>query len=129
MHDSRSDAAGPADGRRSFAATADVLPGRQLAPRGAAGEFVESAEQARTPNALERPLTPREREVMTLVACGLRSSDVAERLCVSPETVRTHVHNAMGKLGSRTRAHAVAIALTTGQITYVGAPTTPDPQK
>jgi DNA-binding CsgD family transcriptional regulator len=62
------------------------------------------------------PLTQREREVMTLVASGLRSGDIAERLVLSPETIKSHVRNAMTKLGARTRAHAVAIALATGQI-------------
>jgi DNA-binding CsgD family transcriptional regulator len=41
---------------------------------------------------------------------------MAERLCVSPETIKSHVQNAMGKLGAHTRAHAVAIALVSGQI-------------
>jgi DNA-binding CsgD family transcriptional regulator len=61
-------------------------------------------------------LTDRERQVMTLVASGLQSGDIAERLFLSPETVKSHVHNAMGKLGAHTRAHAVAIALVNGQI-------------
>jgi DNA-binding CsgD family transcriptional regulator len=43
---------------------------------------------------------------------------MAELLFLSPETVKSHVHNAMGKLGVHTRAHAVAIALVTGQITW-----------
>jgi DNA-binding CsgD family transcriptional regulator len=63
-------------------------------------------------------LTDREREVMTLVASGLQSGDMAERLFLSPETVKSHVHNAMSKLGAHTRAHAVAIALVTGQISW-----------
>ncbi len=63
-------------------------------------------------------LTEREREVMTLVASGLQSGDIAGRLYLSPETVKSHVHNALGKLGAHTRAHAVAIALVTGQITW-----------
>lgn len=63
-------------------------------------------------------LSEREREVMTLVASGLQSSDIAGRLFLSPETVKSHVHNALGKLGAHTRAHAVAIALVTGQIVW-----------
>ena len=67
----------------------------------------------------DRPeLTEREREVMTLVAIGLQNRDMAERLFLSPETVKSHVRNAMTKLGSKTRAHAVAIALVTGQIPW-----------
>jgi DNA-binding CsgD family transcriptional regulator len=63
-------------------------------------------------------LSGREREVMTQVASGLQSAEIAERLFLSPETVKSHVHNALGKLGAHTRAHAVAIALVTGQITW-----------
>ena len=55
---------------------------------------------------------------MTLVASGHQTDDVAQRLFLAPETVKSHVHNALGKLGARTRAHAVAIALVTGQITW-----------
>ena len=62
-------------------------------------------------------LTKREREVMTLIAAGGHSSDVAGELSVSAETIKSHVQNALSKLGAHTRAHAVAIALVTGQIT------------
>jgi DNA-binding CsgD family transcriptional regulator len=63
-------------------------------------------------------LTDREREIMTLVASGLQSGDIAEQLFLSQETIKSHVHNAMGKLGAHTRAHAVAIALVRGQISW-----------
>jgi DNA-binding CsgD family transcriptional regulator len=107
-----------------FSATANVLPARHLSvfiPHDEA-----SAEQGKSatwaPVAVEGsgrlPLSERECEVMTLVASGLQSGDIAERLFLSPETVKSHVHNALGKLGAHTRAHAVAIALVTGQITW-----------
>jgi len=120
-----------------FSATANVLPARHLSvfipPDKASGEQGESA---LAHDATWRPvevegrgrleLTEREREVMTLVASGGHSDDVAERLFLSPETVKSHVHNAMGKLGAHTRAHAVAIALVTGQITWeIGGLSTP----
>jgi PAS domain S-box-containing protein len=57
-------------------------------------------------------LTPREREILHLVALGRSSPQIAAELVISPETVRTHVRNAMSKLGARTRAQLVAIALT-----------------
>jgi DNA-binding CsgD family transcriptional regulator len=113
-----------------FSATANVLPARHLsvfippdeASRGQAGD-APVLDAAWTPVMLEDggrlPLTEREREVMTLVASGLQSSDIAERLFLSPETVKSHVQNAMGKLGAHTRAHAVAIALVTGQISWL----------
>jgi PAS domain S-box-containing protein len=56
-------------------------------------------------------LTPREREVLSLVAFGHTSAQIAEQLVISTETVRTHVRNAMAKTGARTRAQLVAMAL------------------
>ena len=61
-------------------------------------------------------LSPREREVLDLLAQGLTGEEVAARLGLSPETVRTHVRNAMDKLEAHTRVHAVAIALRQGEI-------------
>ena len=61
-------------------------------------------------------LSPREREVLDLLAQGLNGEEVATRLVLSPETVRTHVRNAMEKLEASTRVHAVAIALRQGEI-------------
>ena len=56
-------------------------------------------------------LTPREREVLRLAADGLSSEKIGERLFLSPQTVRGHVGNAMGKLQAHTRTQAVATAL------------------
>ena len=61
-------------------------------------------------------LSPREREVLDLLSKGLNGEEVAVRLTLSPETVRTHVRNAMNKLEAQTRVHAVAIALRQGEI-------------
>jgi DNA-binding NarL/FixJ family response regulator len=64
----------------------------------------------------ETTLTPREREVVALLADGLSGEEAAERLVLSPETVRTHIRNAMAKLEAHTRAGAVAEALRRGEI-------------
>jgi DNA-binding CsgD family transcriptional regulator len=61
-------------------------------------------------------LSRREREVLDLLARGLTGVEIAERLYLSPETVRTHVRNAKTKLGASTRVHAVAIAIQNGDI-------------
>ncbi len=53
-------------------------------------------------------LTPREQEVLGLVAEGLNSAAIGQRLGISAATVRTHVEHAREKLGARTRAEAVA---------------------
>lgn len=56
-------------------------------------------------------LTPRERGVVSLIASGRETSEIARALYISPATVRTHVRNAMKKLGARTRAQLVAMAM------------------
>ena len=61
-------------------------------------------------------LSPREREVLDLLAEGLTGEEIAQRLFLSPETIRTHVRNAMDKLEAKTRVHAIAIALRQGEI-------------
>ena len=61
-------------------------------------------------------LSPREREVLDLLAKGLTGEEAATQLSLSPETIRTHVRNAMDKLEAHTRVHAVAIALRQGEI-------------
>src|SRR4051794_14742392 len=59
-------------------------------------------------------LTPREREVVALVALGLSNPDIAERLVISPATSKTHVSRAMLKLGARDRSQLVAFAFHAG---------------
>jgi DNA-binding NarL/FixJ family response regulator len=61
-------------------------------------------------------LSPREREILGLLSKGLSGEDAAKQLFLSSETVRTHVRNAMNKLGATTRVHAVALALQRGEI-------------
>ena len=58
-----------------------------------------------------REPSSREREVLALLAGGATDRQVAASLHLSPATVRTHVRNAKTKLGARTRAQAVALAL------------------
>ncbi|HEY6730881.1 MAG TPA: response regulator transcription factor [Solirubrobacterales bacterium] len=58
-----------------------------------------------------KALSAREAEILGLLAQGLTGEEIAQRLVLSPETVRTHVRNAMGKLEARTRTEAVVKAL------------------
>jgi PAS domain S-box-containing protein len=67
-------------------------------------------EEDDVPAAQHPPLTARESEVVRLVALGKTGTDIAADLHLSPETVRTHVRNAMAKTGTRTRAQLVATA-------------------
>jgi DNA-binding NarL/FixJ family response regulator len=77
---------------------------------------------ARLPN-----LSPREREIMHLMAEGGTAQDVGARVGVSVETVRTHVRNVIRKLQARNRVHAIAIALQRGDITIDSSETKASP--
>ncbi|HEY8980496.1 MAG TPA: response regulator transcription factor [Streptomyces sp.] len=61
-------------------------------------------------------LTVREREVLVQVAGGHTNDEIAERLEVSPLTVKTHVNRAMAKLGARDRAQLVVVAYESGLV-------------
>jgi two-component system, NarL family, nitrate/nitrite response regulator NarL len=61
--------------------------------------------------AIRSSLTPRESEVLLLLAEGLTQQDIAERLTISPRTVGTHIDHVLGKLGVHSRAQAVALLL------------------
>jgi DNA-binding CsgD family transcriptional regulator len=98
-----------------YGAFANVLPGVHVA-----AYFAEPGQAGR----LTRPprarragqLTRREQESLRLVAMGMTTTAAAGHLGISPETVRTHVRNAMNKLGARTRAQAIAVAMRDGEI-------------
>jgi PAS domain S-box-containing protein len=60
------------------------------------------------------PLTTREKEIVGRIALGEVTPEICAALHIAPDTVRTHVRNAMAKTGARTRAQLIAIALTEG---------------
>jgi DNA-binding CsgD family transcriptional regulator len=109
--------------RVSYAAHATTLEDRWLAlfvtlsarfqPSGA--ELIGPA-QFESRNGHEAKLTQREREVVRLVALGSNTRAIAAELHVSPDTIRSHVRNAMAKTGARTRAQLVALVLADGMI-------------
>ncbi len=67
-------------------------------------------------------LSPREREIMHLMAEGMTAEAIANEIIVSVETVRTHVRNVIRKLQARNRVHAIAIALERGEIALDSSP-------
>jgi DNA-binding NarL/FixJ family response regulator len=59
---------------------------------------------------LAMTLTTRERQVLALLASGLRDRQIATQLGLSENTIKTHTRNLLAKLGAHSRAHAIAIS-------------------
>jgi DNA-binding NarL/FixJ family response regulator len=91
------------------ARTAEAAELRQAVDAAAAQEsFVDPAVP---PKGSRGKLTRRQRELLQLLANGESTTVAARELDLSEETVKTHMKNAMARLGARNRTHAVAIAL------------------
>jgi DNA-binding CsgD family transcriptional regulator len=97
-----------------YSSRAHIEPGRHLAiwmfPPGVFED--PDREQPRT----HRVLTPREREVLGMVAMGMGSTWIAATLGVAPSTVDNHMRSCLEKLGARNRAHAIVLGLVRGEI-------------
>ena len=91
-----------------------------LGPAGhAIGMFGLAVPQARSSRTLPTPdrrLTPRQQEILGLLADGASTDHIAEQLHLSRETVRNHVRHILGRLGARSRLEAVAIGHRDGLI-------------
>jgi len=70
-----------------------------------------------SPEESRSPLTVRELEVLQLMSVGLANRDIATKLVVSIETVKSHVRSILAKLHTVSRAHAVAVGFRSGLVT------------
>jgi DNA-binding CsgD family transcriptional regulator len=98
--------------------TPELLPSRHLIALEAAGETNGDGNGSGrfSSHGAQREPTAREREVLDLLAEGATDDQIAAMLQLSPATVQSHVRSAKSKLGARTRAQAVAMALQRGLI-------------
>jgi PAS domain S-box-containing protein len=101
-----------------WAATSEFVTGQQLILFVALSTSRWGAHFRRSGPSHAEPVTlsPRECEIVRLVALGSTSPEIAAQLQIAHDTVRTHVRNAMGKLDARSRAHLVAKALGEGLV-------------
>ena len=85
-----------------------VQAGQKRIPPEVAAELAE--------HATDEELTPREIDVLRLIAAGNANKEVAGQLSIAEETVKSHVTNILAKLGAKDRTHAVTLALKRGII-------------
>jgi DNA-binding CsgD family transcriptional regulator len=99
-----------------YSAMANALPGQHVivfVPAGWPGDELIDIDDKATEAPAAR-LSPRERQVLDLIAAGADRQEIAQELTISAATVRTHVRNILRKLNARNRAHAIALAIRYG---------------
>ena len=105
-----------ADPAAIAAAAHSLAQGLVVLDRDVAAELLLAAAPDHTADALVEPLTPREHEVLQLLAEGLTNRAIAQRLEISEHTVKFHVNAILGKLAAQSRTDAVMRATRLGLI-------------
>jgi PAS domain S-box-containing protein len=99
-----------------WAATSEIVTGRRLVLFVVLSTSRWGRQFRRAPDEEAGVLSEREREIVRLVALGNTGPEIADELLIAHGTVRTHIRNAMTKVGARSRAHLVAKALGDGLV-------------
>ena len=107
----------PSPEPRQLAAALEAVVRELVVLNSEAGSPMRSATSRAAPaDELTEPLTPREREVLRLLASGLGNKEIAAKLNISEHTAKFHVASILGKLGAASRAEAVSIGMRNGLI-------------
>lgn len=93
-----------------------VLHPAQVAAQVNTNGLASTPARSRELNELIEPLTPRESEVLQMLASGLGNKEIAAKLAISEHTVKFHVASILGKLGAATRTEAVSIGIRRGLV-------------
>jgi len=93
-----------------------VLHPTQVAAQVAANGFASASAQSQTLEELAEPLTPRESEVLQMLASGLGNKEIAAKLGISEHTAKFHVASILGKLGAGSRTEAVSLGIRRGLV-------------
>lgn len=88
-----------------------LLHGGDWLPRGLTEQLLRQLRRLHQPAEIKVRLTSREREILELVRKGLPNSQIAEHLCLSPHTIKSHVHNLLRKVGATNRGEAAFLVL------------------
>ena len=91
------------------------------------GRIVDDVRSALLEEERTNPLSPRERDVLRLVGPGMKNTDIAERLDISPQTVKNHMTAVLHKLGVPNRTRAVTYAVRQGWL-VLGEPSEAQPE-
>jgi DNA-binding NarL/FixJ family response regulator len=95
-----------------------------LSPILASRVFEEFARLKRHDEARSGDLSPREKEILDMVAAGGSNKDIADHLCLAEATVKRHLHNILQKLHAHNRAEAAAFGVRTGLVDSTRPPST-----
>ncbi|MBB2495715.1 helix-turn-helix transcriptional regulator [Aquipseudomonas ullengensis] len=92
-----------------------LLKGGDWLPRGLMERLLRQLRRLRQPACPHARLTQREREILELVRKGLPNAEIAAHLCLSPHTIKSHIHNLLRKIGAANRAEAVFLMQASSQ--------------